>query len=415
MHEYKTLSNGIRVVAEKIPYLRSVSIGVWVGNGSRHEGKSENGISHFIEHMFFKGTSKRSAEEIAEAIDAVGGQINAFTAREYTCFHTKTLDEHAQIAIDILSDIIFNSSITEESMALERKVIGEEINLYEDSPEDLVYDILYGEVWKGTSMGRNILGTKESLNSISRNVMLDYIKNHYTSANMVISVSGNYQTGFFDMLEEYFGGHTLLNTKPQMPEAQYTPGRVLKTKDIEQVQLVTSFKGIDIYDEDIYSLLVFNNVFGCGMSSRLFQDIREKLGLVYSIGAGHSSYNGTGIFDIDAGMSPDNLEAVAELISKEIREIKQNKLTAKEVEKAREQLKGAYILSYESTGARMQGAGRSLLIDKPILTQEEMIEKIEAVNQDSVARVIDKIFDTKTLSVAAVGPVDSIDGLFLDI
>lgn len=412
MYIYKTLSNGIRVVAEKIPYLKSVSIGVWVGNGSRYEKKEENGMSHFIEHMLFKGTNKRNASQIAGEIDAIGGQINAFTAREYTCFYTKTLDAHASVAMDVMSDMIFNSKLSEDDINLERGVIIEEINLYEDSPEDLVYDLFSEAAWGDTPMGRTILGTKESLEGITSETMREYMKSHYTSDNIIISVSGNLCEDFFELLEHFFGKKSLNKGKPYMPETEYKPGQSIKTKDIEQLQLVVGFKGIDIMDESVYSLLVFNNVFGSGMSSRLFQNIREKYGLVYSICAGHSAYINTGTFDISAGMSADNAKRVAELISDEIVRVKRDKLTRSEVDTAKEMLKGSYILSYESTGARMQGAGRSLLLDKPIYTQEEALEKIENVSVDSVAEIIDRVLDVNTMSVAAVGRIEKIDGLF---
>ncbi|MDD6483361.1 MAG: pitrilysin family protein [Clostridiales bacterium] len=412
MYIFKTLSNGIRVVAERIDYLKSVSIGVWVGNGSRHEDLDKNGISHFIEHMVFKGTKTRSAQDIAGAIDAVGGQLNAFTAREYTCFYTKTLDSHADIAIDILSDMIFSPALKEEDMEMEKRVIGEEISLYEDSPEDLVYDLLSGAVWGDTPMGRNILGTRESLAGITPQIMRDYMHTHYTNKNMIISVSGNFGEDFFDGLEKYFGSREIPENEVLCPGAEYVPSDIVREKDIEQVQLVACFKGIDIMDEDVYSLLVFNNVFGSGMSSRLFQNIRERRGLAYSVCAGHSSYIGTGTFDISAGMSRENVGAVCALIAEEVRRAKKDRLSADEVARAKEQLKGSYILSYESTGARMQSAGRSLLLDRPIYTQEEVLEKIEEVNTESVSRVIDKVLDTDTLSVAAVGPINSVSGLF---
>ncbi len=412
MYELRTLKNGIRVVAEKIDYLKSISIGVWVGNGSRYETEAENGMSHFIEHMLFKGTKNRSAEDIARAIDNVGGQINAFTAREYTCFYTKTLDAHASLAMDILSDMLFNSRLDKSDMDLERKVICEEISLYEDSPEDLVYDLASVAVWGNTPMGRTILGTPKSLEGITPEIMHEFMKNHYTSKNIIISVSGNYSDNFFDELEKYFGDTKLSDKAPVMDKAIYRPSNILKTKDIEQVQLVLSFSGIDVMDERVYSLLAFNNIFGSGMSSRLFQNIREKMGLVYSINAGHSAYIGAGVFDISAGMSPDNVGKVCELIEKEVKEIKKNKLTDNEVELAKEQLKGSYILSYESTGARMQGAGRSLLLNKPMYTQEETLKLIDEINRDSVANIIDTVLDTNTAAVSAVGPIDKIDGLF---
>ncbi len=412
MYEYRTLKNGIRVVAERINYLKSVSIGVWVGNGSRFEKKHENGISHFIEHMLFKGTKSRSAKDIAVAIDNIGGQINAFTAREYTCFYTRTLDTHTSVAMDILSDMLFNSRLDKADMDLERKVIAEEISLYEDSPEDLVYDIASYAVWGDTPIGRPILGTKESLDIITPDIMREYMKSHYTSKNIIISVSGNYSDSFFDGLEKYFGTAPLCDSLPDMEPAVYTPKNMVKTKDIEQIQLVATFNGIDVMDDRVYSLLAFNNIFGSGMSSRLFQNIREKEGLVYSINAGHSAYLGAGVFDICAGMSPENLPRVCELISNEINIIKREKLGRDEVNTAKEQLKGSYILSYESTGARMQGAGRSMLLDKPIRTQEEILELIDRVDSESISDIIDTVLDTKTVSVSAVGAVDTVDGLF---
>lgn len=413
MYQYRTLSNGIRVVAEKITYLKSISIGIWVGNGSRYESKSENGISHFIEHMLFKGTQSRNAAQIAGEIDAVGGQLDAFTTREYTCFYTKTLDEHIPIALDVLSDMLHNPRLDIDDMALERQVVKEEIRMYEDSPEDLVYDLSSYAVWGDTPMGRTILGTYESLDGITPDIMRAYMNNHYTSANTIISVSGNFDDNFFDLLEKYFGEKRLTDTIPHLPDAPYFCGRnIVRTKDIEQVQLVSTFRGIDVMDDSVYSLLVFNNVFGSGMSSRLFQNIREKRGLVYSISAGHSAYINTGVFDICAGMSPESLGEVASLISEEINKIKLFKLTKDEVERSKKQLKGNYILAGESTGARMQGAGRSLLLGKPIYTQEEVIRKIEAVDTDSVSEIIDRVLDSRTMCISAVGPVDSVENLF---
>ncbi len=413
MYQYRTLSNGIRVVAEKITYLKSISIGVWIGNGSRYENTFENGISHFIEHMLFKGTLKRSAAQIANDIDRIGGQIDAFTGREYTCFCAKTLDARVSVALDVLSDMLFNARLDAEDLALERQVIGEEIRMYEDSPEELVYDLSSYAVWGDTPMGRSILGTYESLDGITPETMRDYMNKHYTSANTIISVSGNFDENFFDLLEDYFGAHAMTEKAPLLPDAPYLCGNtVIRTKDIEQVQLVAAFKGIDVMDESVYSLLVFNNIFGSTMSSRLFQNIREKRGLVYSISAGHSAYIGTGTFDISAGMSASSLKEVAALISDEINTIKRDKLTKEEIEKSKEQLKGNYILSSESTEARMQGAGRSLLLGKPIYTQDEVLKKIDAVNSDSVSDIIERVLDSKTLCLSAVGPIEKLDNLF---
>lgn len=413
MYQYRTLSNGIRVVAEKIDYVKSIAMGVWIGSGSRYEKKEENGISHFLEHMLFKGTENRTAEQIALEFDSIGGQLDAFTTREYTCFYAKTINSHIETALDILSDMIFSSKLSEEDILLERQVIKEEINMYEDSPEDLVYDLASRAVWGDTPMGRTILGTYESLDGITPDLMRNYMNKHYTGVNTIISVSGNFDENFFELLDMYFGVRNISNNKPTLEDTPYLSGNnIIRSKDIEQVQLVASFKGIDVMDDDVYSLLVFNNVFGCGMSSRLFQNIREQRGLVYSISAGHSAYINTGVFDISAGMSVENLPVVASLISNEVNRIKKDKLTNEEINRAKEQLKGSYILSSESTNARMQGAGRALLIGKPLYTQEEILKKIDNVTMDSVSDMIDRVLDSSTLCISAVGPVNSVDGLF---
>ncbi len=413
MYIQKVLSNGIRVVAERVPYVQSVSIGIWVGNGSRYEKANENGISHFIEHMVFKGSQKRSAQEIALEIDSVGGQINAFTTRETTCFYTKTLNEYASTAVEVLSDMVFSPKLSEEDMALERRVIAEEIAMYDDSPEDIVYDLFSRTVWGDTPMGRTILGTEAVLNGITPDIMREYIRTHYTSKNVVIAVSGSFDDSLFDLLEKYFGVTDILSDDVLYEEAVYTPGNVCLTKDFEQVQLVAGFNGIDIYDEAVYALLVFNNVFGSGMSSRLFQNIREKHGLVYSIGAGHSAYMGTGTFDIGVATTPENVELVSELICKEIKSIKSEKLTDAEIDRAKVQLKGNYLLSNEHVGARMQTLGRAALLNRKLRTPEETIEKINAVDKASVSEIIDRVLDTDTLSVAATGPIDTVNGLFV--
>ena len=410
MHEIKKLSNGIRVVCEQIPYVRSISIGVWIGCGSRCEKKSENGMSHYIEHMLFKGTEKRSAKQIAYEIDSIGGQINAFTTREYTCYYTKTLDEHAGIALDVLSDMIFSPKLCKSDMDLERNVICEEINMYEDEPEEMVNDLIFEACYGDTSMGRRILGTKQSLEGINPQNMRAFIKSHYTAANTVISISGHFDKGLFEMLEKYFGNKAMSDNKVNVYDCTYIAGsKTVREKDCEQVQLIAAFESIDVKDDRVYSLLTLNNVFGGGMSSRLFQNIRENQGLAYSVYAYHSAYIDTGFFGIAAGMAPGNLFKVCELISKEINNIKKHKLTDEELKMAKEQLKGNYILSYESIGARMQAAGRNLLLDKEMISPEEVIDKINNVSHDSVAEIIDMIFNRNKMSIGDYGAVKSED------
>ena len=415
MYIYKTLQNGIRVFAENVEYAESVSLGVWVGNGSRHERAEENGMSHFIEHMVFKGTTTKSAREIALAMDSVGGHLNAFTTRECTCFYAKTLCEHTDVSMDILSERVFSPKLALEDRELERRVVLEEIAMYEDSPEDVVYDMFSEAVWGKTPMGKTILGTPETLESITPDSMRTYMKDHYTSKSIVLAVVGKLSENFFDELEKYFGTRKIKDDIVTFKPAVYTPNNVCENRDFEQVQLVAGFDGIDVFDDRVYSLLVFNNVFGSGMSSRLFQNIREKYGLVYSIGAGHSAYMDTGTFDILAATTPENLADVAGLIEEEIQSVKANSITDDELERAKIQLKGNYILSGEGMSSRMQAMGRAALLDRPLRTREEIISKINSVSSESVAEIIDTVLDYKTLSIAAVGPIDNISGLFSKI
>ena len=403
MYIQKVLSNGIRVVAERIPYVQSVSIGVWVGNGSRYERAEENGISHFIEHMVFKGTEKRTAEDIALEMDSVGGQLNAFTTRECTCFYARTLDEYARTSADILSDMVFSPLLSAEDIELERRVVYEEIAMYEDSPEDVVYELFDSAVWGDTPMGRPILGTEKTLAAITPESMRGYMSTHYTSKNIVIAVAGSFGDELFDLLEEYFGGRKVADNDVLCEPAIYTPHDRHAERDFEQLQLVYGFKGIDIEDEAVYPLLVFNNVFGSGMSSRLFQNIRERYGLAYSIGAGHSAYIGAGTFDISAAVSPENADRVTELVMDEVDRITREKFTQDEIDRAKIQLKGNYILSNEHVSARMQAIGRAVLLNRKLITPEETIKRIEAVDRASVAEIIDRVLDRRTMCTVTAG------------
>lgn len=412
MYNVRTLSNGIRVVTERFDHIKSVSVGVCIGNGSRYENPEVNGISHYIEHILFKGTKNRSAYQIAWEMDSVGGIINAFTSREQTCFYTQTLNSHIGIAVDLLSDMIINSVMSDEFINLERQVILEEINMYDDNPEEVVQDLIVETVWGGSSLGRPVLGKAETLANINSDVMRKYMYEHYVTGNIVISVAGNFEESVFDLLEEKFGKADFKSGTVDMPFAEYVPSTAVQTRDIGQVQLVAGFKGLDAKDDRMYSMLAMNNIFGSGMSSKLFQNIREKTGLVYSIYSSGSSYGGTGMFSITAGTGAENLPKVCELICDEVKILKKDKLTKAEVAMVKEQLKGNYILGSESTGARMLSAGRNLVMGKKLLTQEQVLAKIDEITVDSVAEVIDAVVDTSTLSVAAVGAIDNVNGLF---
>jgi predicted Zn-dependent peptidase len=410
MYKKIVLSNGLRLVYEKISYVRSVSVGIWVGTGSRNEDSQNNGISHFIEHMLFKGTAKRSAKEIAECIDAIGGQINAFTSKECTCFYTKTLDTHLDIALDVLADMLFNSEFARDDIKVEKRVVIEEIGMYEDTPEELVHDIFSEMVWNGNPLGYPILGTEKCINKFSKKVIDKYMNNFYTPYNTVISVAGNFDEGtLIDLINKYFQDWKYEGVyKQEFLPAQYQIDKIIREKDTEQVHLCMGFEGVEHGNDKLYSLLTLNNILGGGMSSRLFQNIREKRGLVYSIYSYPSTYQGAGLFMIYAGMNPEYLKTVIDLASDEMKLIRQNGITIDELNKSKEQLKGNYILGLESTNSRMNSIGKSELMLGKINTPEEVLDKIDKVNMDSINEIIERVFDFDKMSISAVGNIKSI-------
>lgn len=401
------LSNGLRLVYEKIPYVRSVSVGIWVGTGSRNETSENNGISHFIEHMLFKGTTKRSAKDIAECIDAIGGQINAFTGKECTCYYTKTLDTHLDIAVDVLSDMFFNSSFASDDINVEKRVVIEEIGMYEDTPEELVHDIFSEMVWDGNPLGYPILGTEMCINKFDKDMILKYMNEFYTPYNTVISVAGNFdEAKLIELVNQSFQdwkfGKTFSN---KFSPAQYKVNKIVREKDTEQVHLCMGFEGVEHGNEKLYSLLSLNNILGGGMSSRLFQTIREKRGLVYSIYSYPSTYQGSGLFVIYAGMNPEYLQTVIDLTKSELNNIIKDGITKDELSKTKEQLKGNYILGLESTSSRMNSIGKSELMLGKINTPEEVLQKIDRVNMDSVDEMIKRVLDFEKMSISAVGNI----------
>jgi predicted Zn-dependent peptidase len=408
MYKKYTLDNGIRVVMEDISYVNSVSIGVWVDNGSIKEDKHINGISHFIEHMLFKGTSNRTAKQIAETIDNIGGQINAFTSKEYTCFYAKVIDSHLPIAIDVLADMINNSLFSEEDIEKEKSVVIEEINMYEDSPEDMVYDLLAETMFENTSLSLPILGTVDTLNNITREKLIDYFDNNYTVENLVISIAGNIKVDeTIELLEKKFGilKHTSDKNNNIADSIKFTQKIRGKYKKTEQLNFCIGMEGIPCGNDDIYPLLVLNNIFGGSMSSRLFQKIREEKGLVYSVYSHPSSYKNTGTFTIYAGLSPKQIYNVVNIIKNDIEELKLNLITIDELEKSREQLKGNYILGLESTSSRMAEIGKSELTLGEIYSPKEILEKIDKVTLEDVKETIDKIFNYNKFNIAYVGNI----------
>lgn len=407
MYSKRILSNGLRIVYEKIPYVRSVSIGIWVGTGSRNEKPDNRGISHFIEHMLFKGTSRRTAKQIAEEMDGIGGQLNAFTGKECTCYYAKTLDSHVDVAFDVLSDMFFNSRFSPKDIEIEKKVILEEIGMYEDSPEELVHDVLSGVIWRGDSLGCPILGTRACLREINGNMIREYMMENYMPRNTVISVAGNFDDErIYELVEKHFGmwRNRTCGTSGY-DSVVFNSDLEFKPKDTEQVHICIGFDGIEYGDDRLYALMIVNNIFGGGMSSRLFQKIREEKGLVYSVYSYPSSYKGAGSFVIYMGMSPEFIESVVQLFTCEMGLLAGEGLSEDEIRKGKEQLKGSYILGLESTNSRMTSIGKSELLLGRILSPETVLEKIERVTREDIAEVMGKVFYSKRMAVAMVGNV----------
>ena len=405
MYKKHVLENGLTIIGEEIPYVKSISLGVWINAGSRIEDEEISGVSHFIEHMLFKGTKNRTSKQIASEIDNLGGQINAFTSKECTCYYVKLLNSHIDIGIDVLSDMILNSKFDKEDLDKERSVIIEELKMYEDSPEDLAYDLLTENIYKDDALGMNIIGTEESLKRLNREKLLEYFNKYYVPNNSVISISGNFNFNeIINKIEEKFKNWKKRDVDIDIKKAEFKSCFLSKNKDTEQVNLALSLEAVPLEnDEEVYALAVINTVLGGSISSRLFQKIREEKGLVYSIYSSQSLYRKCGELGIFASMSNDHLKEVYESIIEEIKTMKKHYLTDIEIKESKEQLKGSYILGLESTSSRMMSIGRSLLLNNKVESTEDILKSIDNVDSEIVKIVIDKIFNLDKLGVCIVG------------
>ncbi|MEN1966827.1 pitrilysin family protein [Lentibacillus sp. N15] len=406
MIEKHTCKNGLRVVMETVPAVRSVTIGIWVLTGSRNENEQNNGISHFLEHMFFKGTKTRSAKDIAEAFDAIGGQVNAFTSKEYTCFYAKVLDSHKELALDILADMFFHSAFDEEEMEREKKVVLEEIKMYEDTPDDIVHDLLARASYGSHPLGYPILGTEAHLASFKPETLRHYIEEQYVPEHVVVSVAGNVDDSFVNKVDQYFGTYQSTYRRENITKPAFMADSIERNKDTEQAHLCLGFDGLAIDDKHMYSLIIMNNVLGGSMSSRLFQDIREQQGLAYAVFSYHSSFLDTGLLTIYAGTGKEQLPQLQDTIWQTIDTLVTGGLSDKELTNSKEQLKGNLVLSLESTNSRMSRNGRNELLLNRHRTMDEMIQEIDAVNHDSIQMMIDRIFKQSTAK-ALIAPKGS--------
>ncbi len=403
----KQLNNGVRILTEKVPGVRSLSMGIWVGAGSRHENEQRAGISHFIEHMMFKGTQKRSAAEIAEALDSVGGQLNAFTTKEYTCYYTKTLDEHFDLALDVLADMFFNSTFSEKAIEKERNVIEEEIKMYEDTPDELIHDLFVHTAWPEHPLGKPILGTAESLSQFHQQDFFAYLQEKYVANRIVVAIAGNLEhEAIQEKVARVFEKMPAHQQDEEIISPEQTKANVFNlTRDTGQVQICLGTGGLSQHDERLYVASVLNNVLGGGLSSRLVQSIREERGLAYSVFSYHTAFCDTGLFTFYAGTSPTKYDEVIHLLVKEVEDVLANGIKEKELIRAKEQIKGSLLLGLESVSSRMTRLGRNELCLKRIIPITEIVERISAVTGDDVKTIAHDLFAEKRFALSTIGPL----------
>lgn len=408
MYQKTTLANGLRIVSESIPYMSSISLGIFAGTGSRHETPAEQGVSHFIEHLMFKGTHRRSAKDIAEMVDDVGGQLNAATDRENTCYYIKVLPEHLSLGMDILSDMLLNSKFADVDVEKERQVVLEEISLYEDSPDELIHDLHMNSLWPGHALGRNILGTRETIAAMDRQAILDYRIRHYVPDNLVIAAAGNLTHEQLVELSQLYWAD--VSGKSQMlvdPTPTFVAARLLQEKDIEQLHVCMGTPGVAHDSSQYYASHVLNTILGGGVSSRLFQSIREDRGLAYSVCSYPSSFRDTGLMTIYAGVSPENSREVIEITNAILADIRVNGVRPDEIKRAKEQLKAGLMFSMESSASRMSRVGRAEISSREYLSPEKLAAKVDAVSLEQLFELAQPLYQPENTCMTALGPVEA--------
>ncbi len=399
------LDNGIPLVVERSKNVRSVALGIWVKVGSRYELPEENGISHFLEHMFFKGTRKRSARDIAMDIDSIGGDLNAYTSRETTTFYVKVLDEYIDKGIDLLTDIFLHSTFPEADIEKEKDIIKEEIKMVEDTPDDYIHDLFYQTVWGERGIGQSVLGRRETIKSFTGEDLVAHIRKYYGTRDTVIACAGNIEPDKLLYTLNHILGGLRRGSEPKKGEApEFRPVTAVHVKDLSEAHVCIGVKGLPQASPDRYSLYVLNAVFGAGVSSRLFQEIREKRGLAYSIYSFVAPYIDTGMWGVYAGTAKRRVVEVIELAVREMKGLKDT-MTDAEVRRAKDQLKGNLILGLESTSSRMQNIARQEIYHERYFSAEDVIKEIEGVSIRSVKELSEKLVKDGSIALTVFGPV----------
>ncbi len=405
---------GVVLASEHLPFVRSVSIGFWVRSGVEYEPDHLQGASHFLEHLLFKGTTKRTSRDISEAFASIGGEVNAFTAKEYTCYYGKVVDQHLEQAVDVLTDMICHARLAESDVDKERKVILEEIGMYEDSPDEYVHDLLAAAIWPNHPLGRAVLGTRETLQAIDAASIRSFYQQLYCPGNIVIAAAGSLE---HEQLATWLSARLELPPPSvasiRLPEPEPASfQQVLVNRPTEQLHLTLGFRGLSMRDDRRYAWQLLNNILGGGMSSRLFQQLREEHALVYSTYSYTASFQLAGYSAIYLGLAPQNAGVALELIDKELRDLATNTVAEAELRRAKEQVKGALIMGLESTANHMGRLGRGMLLFNRVQPVEEVIEQIEKVSADDIRNLAQELFLRSPIAVAAVGQTADLPQFF---
>lgn len=401
-----TLSNGLRIVTEHIESVKSVSVGIWVKTGGRNETEKQAGITHFLEHMLFKGTEKRSSYDIALSMEAVGGYLNAFTSSEYTCYYSRCVNTQLDRALDVLSDMVLHPAFPEEEVEKEKKVVIEEMKMYRDSPDDYLFEQFNAKIFEGHELGRPVLGFEETVSSFSRQDLYDYMSDRYRPDNLLISVAGNVDhERVVEVVQSYFDKLAEETTEEQEQKLPaFRQENLTLTKAIEQTHYIYGRRGLNFDHEDKYLLLLANTILGGGMSSRLHQNVREKYGYCYSIQTFNQSYTDTGLWGIYVGTDKDYVDHVRELIKKELKQMQDELVPKKELDEAKSQLKGKLLLSQESTSNRMTRLAKSELYFGRFVTLDELVENIDSVTSEDIQRFVKDFFNEDDFMEAILLP-----------
>ncbi len=413
MIQKEVLQNGLRIVTERIDYVQSASIGIWVGVGARDESDKLRGISHVIEHMLFKGTPTRNAQQIADEIDRVGGYLNAFTDKEYTCYYSKVLSDHIPVAVDVLSDMFLHSVIEKEELAREKNVILEEIKRHEDQPDDLVHDVFFQTIWPTHVLGKPVIGTSKTVASFKQADLTSYMAQRYTPDTIVVAAAGLVDhKQIVDMVASRFGHLKGCISDWREPDAAPQPHAATAkvAKPVEQVHIVIGMPGYSQLDDNKYKLSLMDTVLGGGMSSRLFQEIREKRGLAYAVGSYSATYREGGLFAVYAGTSMDTLDEVIDITRTEFENVRRDNVTADELDRAKNQIRGSLVMGQESMSNRMMRMGKNELVYGREIPITETISKISAVSLEDIHDTAQELLQTERFTVAQVGPASGGNG-----